>query len=29
MANDIQNEQKTREEILAEFQREAGSLRSK
>ena len=28
MANDIQNEQKTREEILAEFQREAGSLRS-
>lgn len=29
MANDIQNEQKTSEEILAEFQREAGSLRSK
>jgi hypothetical protein len=29
MVNDIQNEQKTREEILAEFQKEAGSLRSK
>ena len=29
IANNIQNEQKTSEEILAEFQREAGSLRSK
>jgi len=29
MVNNIQNEQKTSEEILAEFQREAGSLRSK
>lgn len=29
MLNNIQNEQKTSEEILAEFQREAGSLRSK
>lgn len=29
MGNNIQNEQKTSEEILAEFQREAGSLRSK
>lgn len=29
MLNNIQNKQKTSEEILAEFQKEAGSLRSK
>ena len=29
LPNNVQNQQKTREEILAEFQREAGSLRSK
>lgn len=28
LPNNIQNQQKTKEEILAEFQREAGSLRS-